>query len=480
MSKEKKDQVLHIGWAIEDITPTGPASLFGQYYERISEYVQSPLKVTACAIESADENGGKEQAIMVSMDLLCSFQPLQDSLKKAVKEKIPGFDTRKLFLNATHTHSAPYPDVTSEYGKLLIDRLSKVVIAAWEQRAPAAISRALRYAAIGYNRRVQYADGTTEMYGNTDREDFIGLEGPADNGVDMLFCWDKQEKLTGIIMNVSCPAQVTESKYYVSADFWSEVRKELKEKFSGDVYVLAQCGAAGDISPRDLTRRYKAGEPNMWDVPGIIEIGKRLAHVVEDAYPEAKKGIQYAVEFKHTVKDIALPERKVSDSEYQEAVKISEEIHSREPHEKDAPGSAWNRFLREVKENEASREYGPWDNKNSDYGIVRKKDAVIEQYKNQGRKPFYNMELHVLRLGDIAIASNSFELFVDYGFRISARSKAKQTFIVQLSCDYCDYLPTPRALLGGGYSAMANPVGPEGGEVLVNETVALINAMWEL
>lgn len=217
----------------------------------------------------------------------------------------------------------------------------------------------------------------------------------------------------------------------------------------------------------------------MWDVDGIVEIGKRLVHVFENAFDEAKKGIRKEVVFKHIVKDIAIPERKVSESEYVEALRISAAIHAREPAEKDSPASAWNRFLLEVKENETKKKHGPWDNKNSDYGVVRKKDAAIEQYKNQGKQPFYNMELHVIRLGEIAIASNSFELFTDYGFRISARSRAAQTFIVQLSCDYCDYLPTERALRGGGYSAMANPVGTEGGDLLVNETVALINALWE-
>lgn len=477
--KELQDEGLYIGWAIENITPVESVSLFGQYYERMSEYVESPLKITACAVESVDENGSKEQAIMVSMDIALLPRVLQDSLKNIIKGLIPDFDVRKLFLNATHTHSAPNPDVESDYGKLLLDKLSKVVVSAWNHREMAGISRALGYAVVGHNRRVQYADGTTEMYGATDRSDFIGLEGPCDSGVGMLFCWDVNENLTGIIMNVPCPAQVTEAKYYVSADYWSEVRKQLKKRFSKDVYVLAQCGAAGDISPRDLPQGYKAGEPNMWDVPGIVEIGKRLIQTVDDVYPAAKKAIQTKVVFKHIVKDIDIPTRKVSKEEYDEALKIATEIHSREPQDSNSPDTAWNRFLNEIRENEKLMEYGPWDNKNSYYGIVRKKDAVIDQYKNQEKYPFLKMEFHVIRLGEVAFASNPFELFVDYGFRITGRSKAKQTFIVQLSCDYCDYLPTERALQGGGYSAMANLIGPIGGQVLVNETVDLINAMWE-
>ena len=83
-----------------------------------------------------------------------------------------------------------------------------------------------------------YADGTTEMYGSTKRNDFIGIEGPADPGVDMLFCWDTNKKLTGIIMNVSCPSQVVEAKYFISSDYWSEVRKQVKQKFGDDIFCV--------------------------------------------------------------------------------------------------------------------------------------------------------------------------------------------------------------------------------------------------
>ena len=40
--------------------------------------------------------------------------------------------------------------------------------------------------------------------------------------------------------------------------------------------------------------------------------------------------------------------------------------------------------------------------------------------------------MHVLRLGDVAIAANEFELFTDYGVQIKARSPAVQTLVIQL------------------------------------------------
>ena len=177
--------------------------------------------------------------------------------------------------------------------------------------------------------------------------------------------------------------------------------------------------------------------------------------------------------------DIDLPRRIVSAEEYSKALKIVRKIRSAEPKETNSPDTALNRFLEELHHNEEIDEYGPWDNKESDYGIVKINERLLDIYENQDKQPFYNMELHVIRLGEVAFASNPFELFVDYGFCMKGRSKAKQTFVVQLSGDYGDYLPTKRAVQGGQYSALVSMVGPIGGQMLVDKTVSLINSLWK-
>ncbi len=64
-----------------------------------------------------------------------------------------------------------------------------------------------------------------------------------------------------------------------------------------------------------------------------------------------------------------------------------------------------------------------------------------------------SVETHVIRFGYVAIATNPFELFLDYGNQMRARSLAAQTFIIQLACGCEGYLPTARAERGGHYSA---------------------------
>ena len=106
---------------------------------------------------------------------------------------------------------------------------------------------------------------------------------------------------------------------------------------------------------------------------------------------------------------------------------------------------------------------------------------VLDRYEQQkiNPNPTYRMDFNVLRIGDIAICTNSFELFTDYGIQIKARSKALQTFVIQL-VGPGTYLPTERAVKGGHYSAIvaSNRVGPDGGEILVDSTLEIINSFW--
>ena len=88
-----------------------------------------------------------------------------------------------------------------------------------------------------------------------------------------------------------------------------------------------------------------------------------------------------------------------------------------------------------------------------------------------------SVESHVVRFGDVAFATNPFELFLDFGNRLKARSYAEQTFIVQLACGSDGYLPTEKAEKAGHYSAYITSgwVGHEGGDLLVREQLKEIN-----
>lgn len=456
------EKEIFIGWSQKDITPEKPVLLQGQFYTRISEYVHDPITATSLVIDN-----GQDFSIFVSCDLAYPHKLTVEECREFIKNKRAEIDVNKISFGATHTHTAPtqiegiYPEPEegimkpSEYREFLVERIGESVIEAWENRKKGYICWGMGHAVVGHNRRITYLDGSAKMYGNTDDKNFSHVEGYEDHSVDFLFTFNKDNQLTGSIINLSCPSQVTENANFVSADFWHETRQEIRTRLSKNIFILPQCAPAGDQSPHLLL--YKKAEERMRKLKGLTEreeIGKRIADAFENVLLYAKKDIREKAELIHTAKTIDLPVRMVTDEEYKQARQEIEKLKKTEPKtEKEAS------FI---------------------FVQIRRNNEVIERYKKQKENLFLPMELHVVRLGDIAFATNRFELFLDYGLRIEAQSKAVQTFLVQLSNAEGTYLPTERAVKGKSYGAeiASNLVGPEGGQVLVEKTVEEINKLF--
>jgi len=471
---------LSFGWASESITPDRPVAIGGQYHTRIGGEVHDPLTATALAVETRDERGAIDQAVVVSCDLSVIRRRTQEKVRELVGPQLPDLDVQKVFLCATHTHTAPaltdaeetdlHPydfmgswayripadrtDVMrpAEYLTFLAERISDAVVKAWKSRRPGGLSFALSHAVIAHNRRAVYANAAARMYGNTADPSFSHIEGPSDHSVDVLFFWREDGPPEGMAINVYCPAQEVEGQRYLSADFWHDARGLLREKYGAELYVLPLVGAGGDQSPHLLWNKGAEGAMlGRRNLSSREEIARRILRAVEDVFEVARKDVRREVPFAHRVERVPLPVWQVSDERYAQA----RELYEAGKDKTDTLGSP---------------EYIRW----------RVSRTMTARYAYQKKDPYYRAELHLLRLGDLAVATNPFELYTDYGLRIKGRSPAVQTCVVQLTADCAAYLPTERAVRGGGYSARIDDgvVGPEGGTVLVNETVRVLGEMW--
>jgi hypothetical protein len=247
---------------------------------------------------------------------------------------------------------------------------------------------------------------------------------------------------------VACPAQEVESLSAVNADFWHPVRQALRAKHGEQLHVLGWIGAAGDQSPHLMFR--KAAEERMRKLRGLSrldELARRIVAAWEDAYAGAQQEKHSDIVLVHQVETLELPPRPVSPAEY----------------------AAARLQVQELATDPKSQRKMLWEQR-----VV---DRFLEQ--EAGAVEPYRIELHVLRLGDVAIATNPFELYTDYGIQMKSRSQALQTFVIQLAGSG-SYLPSDRAAAGGGYSAIvqSNRVGPEGGQVLVERTMKLLNSLF--
>lgn len=457
---------LQVGSASVDITPNKAVALWGQFGLRLSTKPDTPLTANVVALRSGDG-----QTTFVSLDLLQLPEVFVKAVRDAVAGKNASINVQNMVLTATHTHTAPVlqpgtPGIpvndqtmtVEETLAYLAEKISDGIVAAWKNVAPGKMSYGLDRNSIGFSRRVVYADGSARMYGNTNRPDFANLEGMDDDDVGSIFFYDRQDKLKAIIVNVACPSQVVEGQSAINADYWLPVRNNLKARYGEEIVVLGWGAAAGDMSPRPLL--HKTANARMRTLRGISEmqeLARRIGLSVSQTFDAAQKEKFTGPVLKHAAVTLQLPLNKISLAEYQQAK------------------TEYNQVMAQLEKDPACAPRVAFMARDWHYGVIQRYEQL---QKDPGAT--YPVEIHVVRLGDLVVCSNPFELYCEYGIRIKARSKATQTFILQMS-GFGSYLPTARAQAGGHYSAIpqSNIIGPEGGQMMVDRTVEIIDELWK-
>ncbi len=484
------EEKLLIGFSEKWIVPEDRrVTLAGQFHTRISEYIETPCMVNVMAVETS-----KDQTFICSCDLVSISNHLVISVKEKVAAKNSEIDVNKIILGAIHTHTGPayytakyldrpsgmsYPNantvmpegkkfvsnveipedvlVGEECLEFISDRISDAICEAWAARKHCFCANGFGRASIGYCRRIyRGTNGSVARLGFAkEREQvFREIEGGSDTGIEMLLIYDNMHKPIGVVASVACPSQIVEFKNHVSSDFWGKTRMFLKEYFGEDFHTIGLCSAAGDQSPRDNLRWLRGVEPSMADIEGTVFIGKRLANAIIETFENSRTAPTDKVDLCHKTERIALPINKVSEEEYNQC---KETIY---------------KYVEEA--NKDVFDYQDMIRIHQEIGKV----FLYEWQKNVDTMSF---EFHFVHFGDMAIATNPFELFLDYGNQIKVRSNAKQTMLIQLANGAAGYLPTAKAEPAGGYgtSIVSCPIGSAGGAVLVEKTLEAINAMFE-
>lgn len=511
---------MKIGWSVTSITPDRPVLVAGQLYCRISSYVHDPITATALALEEDGEQAVLVSLDMVNTAAAMAervrerirnragigrsgsdrVEGCTDSdrtysgrtncdCSESGRSDCEGLDADKISFGSIHTHNSSMfgpvgnellvkhigadkvrpiempPDLLAgkEAEDFLADRLADLIAKAWKNRKEGRVSTASDYAAVGFNRRPVFAGKNGEesvMYGDCSDETFRRFEGTVDHTADMLYTWDPDGKLTGVLVDIPCPSQVMELHNFLSADYWAYARKEIRNRF-GPIPVLSVCGAAGDQNPIDLVRisKYNQKELKEWNAQAgevfrnfdmteeCQAIGERIAEAVARGYKKAANRIFEQPVLKHKVVSMALPIRRVSREAFEEAERTL--AQARRDFSAEHPMTSADQV----------RLYGPV--------------GIAERYEVQNRSGVFEFKMHLIRIGDAVLITNPFELFVEYGMRVRARCRANQVFHIQLSNGVGDYLPTAAAVKGGSYSSepASTLVGPEGGEELTERMI---------
>ena len=517
-SGQEEQNRLQIGWAKRSIAAPGNVPISGQMHLRVAYGEYTPVIASALAMSNA-----KDAVIFVSLDVVSANKTILRGIVDILKKEAPEIPASKIILNATHTHTGPataeinikYPNKvdiakSKDYQGFIIRNTADAIKAAWKNRAPGSIAYGYGFATVGFSRRSLYLDDTGKrighrpgfasnghciMYGKTHDDMFAGYEAGTDAFINLLYTFDAKGKLNGAVVNVPCPAQNFEKGWMYYAGFWANVRRKLEAEY-GDIGLICQSAAAGDLAPRQLHYNEAEYRRYMLKYPGLVKAYQKNPMRRPDRGPASGDALKYEIlevmraedaanRITAAFNEVLLWAAKDKDSSpvlkhdfktvkldrcmLPESILKQEQIYHKKFMKQSflTEGDKWQMLI-----------------SNSALNAHRNKIVgVINRFEQQKKDTFLETGIHVVRIGDVAFATNRFELFLDYMHRIQGRSPFVQTFIVQLVTDHNSvdrgvgtYLATERGEKNKGYGATPYSciVSPAGGQQLVDHTVQML------
>lgn len=458
MFKLKEGDMLKIGTSQIDVTPELPFPLAGSWHLREATSVNDPLLASSVVIDN-----GENSSALISCDLLMINNEQVADIRTKIN-KVTGIIPENIMVSCTHTHQGPIMFPLLPFPWILPrEKVIKKVLAGIVESAIAA-NKNKQPARIGYgkgktdkatfNRRYIMKDGHSHMHpprgSNSER---LLVEGPVDPEVQIIWFEDFNGDYIAILVNFSSHCIVLYDTTLVSADFPGAMRNTIQELLGKNIPILYLQGACGNTCPIDVEneKRVCTGIEG-WKRVGRM-VGGEVIKVLAENYVLEKNNITIATKNKV----LSIPFREISSNEIIEAKKEWASLTEKDKEELLHARSDFDCPELFVKSYH-------------DY-------SIIELDKIRKAKPYFPVELSVIRLDDVVFVTNSAELFVEFQLEIKKRFKDKKVLVVELANGYCGYVPTELALGLGGYEterSLGSRLSPEAGRVIVDDSIELI------
>ena len=231
-----------VGYARVDVTPDPPMPT---YDDRVALSVHDPIQLTCTALCD-----GEDVFLLLSVDLRGVPTSLTDDSVKII-EKAVGVPKEHVFLNATHTHSAPdnakldTPEL-ARWLKIYYPKLSFVVEKAMRDLTSAEVYGGRSHTeGITFVRRYLMADGTYQTNPGSG-SNVVAHESDADTELRTLR-FAREGKKDVLLVNYQTHYGGGQSiSGQLSADFIHPFRETAEKEL--DVYFAYQQGAAGNLN----------------------------------------------------------------------------------------------------------------------------------------------------------------------------------------------------------------------------------------
>ncbi len=414
------------GFGAADITPEPGAVIPGHWKPLASKGVLDPIFATACVISD-----GRTPLAIVGVDTLFIGAPVVKRARERIAKNTPIPGAHVLVAASHITTGGPLhlchgvePDPA--YQDRVADAIAKAVGDAWAALKPVEVGIGLgKEATISFNRRFLMKDGREITHpgkpGTPHHSKIVRPAGPVDPDLGLLAVRSPGGAVSGVVVNFSCHGTVVGGDRF-SADYPGALRKHLKAAYGDAVQVVFLNGACGDITQVDNLAKSGDFGPALAD-----RMGSKLA-------AEAVRvigGLTWMTTLSTGVAVETVP------------VKIRPEP------DVDAERPA----------------FGLGSGMEEHFAAERQRIA-----RERAATPVLDCEVQGLRIGPLGIAAHGGAAFAEYGLRLKQASPHAFTWFAGMANEYLGYVPTPQALLTGGFETRTSTTSKleiDGGQKLL-------------
>lgn len=443
---------LHAGFARIDVTPMTGIFIRGYYKPRYVQGVLDELEIGALALTC-----GETRAVLLSIDNCGIPVETSDAIRAAVAEKT-GLPAEAVFLHATHTHTGPQLNGSSEealeqqYFSLVKTRAADVAAYALADCKPAKLGYAVGQAPnIAFVRRFRMKDGSVQTNPGVNNPDIVAPIGDVDERVNVLrFDRDGAESI--VLVNFGDHPDTVGGEL-VSADWPGFLRKRV-EKALDNVRCIFFNGAQGDVNhvnvhptPGDFNDMFMDFD----DVSRGYGHARHMGNVVAGAVLQVFDKVTYldVDRLRFLEKTIRIPSNMPKPEDIPEARRI-EELHQAGKDDE----LPWEGMMLTTVVAEAERmlklEHGP---------------------------EAFDMKLLGLAIGPIALIGIPGEPFTGIGRGLKLASAWTQILPCCLTGGSIGYFPMQEAYDEGGYESRSSVFQAGVAERIIEEGTALLNEL---
>jgi neutral ceramidase len=437
--------------------------------------VHLPLQARVTILDDRDR-----RVVLVALDLPSLPTKAVPGLRGATADAA-GAAPNDVLLSCTHTHNGPYSPVIDDEAAAYLETLRTRLVECVQSAAGRLEPVALRVGSAPspgttLNRRAVYSSGAAEVQGPRWVDEFVGVEGPTDEELQLLVATRPDGLVLGGIVGFASHPGIMVWEPVWSADFPGALSAELEERHGGTFLFLQ--GASGDLDPACWAEwaatpgydgSYPApGEPTPWDGATLVkEMAAALASAADRALAAAEPVQECGV---RSATEVLSIERQWPTQEQRDL-------------------AAW--FL---EQDPSTVDLDDFDRKLSGKSFApRVNTAHFQQWhartvldlwdelqSAQPNAPSQQVEVQAIVVGNVALVAFPCELFAEYGLQMKAASPFATTFVCGISNGIIEgnYVPTPVALEHGGFSAygLGNLV-VEAGDALTTSALRLLREL---